>query len=244
MRDRVRAVLENGPLLTVIVVLTTFAFHALYLVPATRRLAVWLMVEDSVVQDISFVALIAAAVLGVVMAVLLRRSDQPRLVWGFFLVFAFGVFVVAMEEISWGQWLFFFKTPHAWRSLNRQGETNLHDLPGLWGRSEWLRLLFAGGGLIGVWANRRPALRAIATPPSFAGWFAFMTAYVAVDAVNDFTRDSWLLNTFNPISEWLEMLIGLSALAYIWLKRDEQARSRAPNAHRSRGDATDRILTS
>ena len=57
------------------------------------------------------------------------------------------------------------------------------------------------------------------------GWFVFITLYVAVDAINDFARGSWLLSTFNPMSEWVEMLIGLSALAYIFLKRDEFRRA-------------------
>ena len=59
------------------------------------------------------------------------------------------------------------------------------------------------------------------------GWFVFITLYVAVDAANDFARSSWLLSTFNPMSEWVEMLIGLSALTYIFLKRD-QLRSLSP----------------
>ncbi len=126
-----------------------------------------------------------------------------------------------MEEISWGQWLFFFKTPGSWKAINRQGETNLHNLDGLWGRSEWLRLVFALGGLFGVLANRWRTLRPIAVPPAMLGWFVFITLYVAVDAINDFARESWILSTFNPMSEWVEMLIGLSALAYIFLKRDE-----------------------
>ncbi|HKQ81367.1 MAG TPA: hypothetical protein VJS42_04175 [Steroidobacteraceae bacterium] len=38
------------------------------------------------------------------------------------------LFLVAMEEISWGQQLVTFQTPEAWRELNRQGETTLHNL--------------------------------------------------------------------------------------------------------------------
>ena len=183
------------------------------------NVAAALLSEDQVVEDVTFVALLLASVLGGLLALRTRRADRPLLVWGFFLAFAIGVFLVAMEEISWGQWLFFFKTPHSWATLNRQGETNLHNLPGLWGRSEWLRLLFAGGGLVGVVANRRASLRPIATPAQLTGWFAFMTAYVVVDAVNDFARGSWILGTFSPMSEWVEMLIGLGALSYVLIKR-------------------------
>ena len=225
MRAQFRRLLTNGPLLTFVVVTTTLGFHAVYLLPLTRRLAQWLMQEDLVVEDITFVALFAASVLSVLLARRTHRDRQPALITWFFVALGAGLFVVAMEEISWGQWLFFFKTPGSWKAINRQGETNLHNLDGLWGRSEWLRLVFGVGGLFGVLANRWRTLRPIAVPPPMLGWFVFITLYVAVDAINDFARGSWLLSTFNPMSEWVEMLIGLSALAYIFLKRDEFRRA-------------------
>ena len=229
MRERIRGVLTNGPILTAVVVSTTLAFHALYLAPLTRHLAEWLLQEDLVVEDITVVALFAACVLSFLLARRTHRDRQPALVTWFFVSLGLGLFVVAMEEISWGQWLFFFKTPGAWKAINRQGETNLHNLDGLWGKSEWLRLVFALGGLVGVLANRWRRLRPIAVPPAMLGWFVFITLYVALDALNDFARGSWLLSTFNPMSEWVEMLIGLSALAYIFLKRDS-FRSSSPTA--------------
>ena len=227
MRAQFRRLLTDGPRLTAVVVITTLAFHAVYLLPPTRRLAQWLMQEDLVVEDITFVALFAASVLSGLLARRTHRDRQPALVTWFFVALGLGLFVVAMEEISWGQWLFFFKTPGSWKAINRQGETNLHNLDGLWGRSEWLRLVFALGGLLGVLANRWRTLRPIAVPPALLGWFGFITLYVAVDAVNDFARGSWILSTFNPMSEWVEMLIGLSALAFVFLKRAEFGRSSA-----------------
>ena len=131
MRDRLRRLLTNGPILTTMVVTTTLAFHAVYLLPSTRHLAEWLLQEDLVVEDITFVALFAASVLAALLARRTYRDGQPALFTWFFVALAAGLFVVAMEEISWGQWLFFFKTPGAWKAINRQGETNLHNLDAL-----------------------------------------------------------------------------------------------------------------
>ena len=133
MRAQFRRLLTNGPLLTAVVVTTTLGFHALYVLPQTRRLAQWLMQEDLVVEDITFVALFAASVLSVLLARRTHRDRQSALATWFFVALAAGLLVVAMEEISWGQWLFFFKTPGSWKAINRQGETNLHNLDGLWG---------------------------------------------------------------------------------------------------------------
>ncbi len=212
--------LPHGRLLTLVIVLGTLAFHALYLVPSTRRIASKLLQEDMLVQDITFVTLLLASILGVFLALQCRREGRPRMVWAFFLVFAIGLFLISMEEVSWGQWIFFFKTPDSLHEINRQGETNLHNIGDLQGNSEWLRLVFAGGGLLGVLASRLPRLRLIATPASLAGTYAFITIYVVFDCINEFVKHPWILMTFNPMSEWVEMLLGLSALAYFLLKRD------------------------
>lgn len=45
---------------------------------------------------------------------------------------ALGSFYVAGEEISWGQWIFYWDTPEHWAAMNGQGETNLHN------NSRWL----------------------------------------------------------------------------------------------------------
>lgn len=227
MRGRLLRGLEDGRLVTLVVVVATLAFHALYVLPATRRIASKLMQEDQVIEVVTFGALLAASVLGTLLALRCRRDGLPRMVWGFFLAFAIGLFFIAMEEVSWGQWIFFFKTPDSLHGLNRQNETNLHNLGGLQGHSEWLRLVFAGGGLIGVLANRHPRLRLIATPVSLTGWYVLMTTYIVFDSVNEFVTGSWLLGTFNQMSEWVEMLIGLSALAYFVLKRDLVKRAAA-----------------
>lgn len=219
MREQGWRLLRDGRRLTITVVVTTLAFHLLYLLATTHELAELLLREDSAVEMVTFLALFAASIIGIVTARRAHRAGAPALVWGFLLLFAVGLFVVGMEEISWGQWIFFWKTPGTWRHLNAQGETNLHNLPGLWGRSEWLRLMFAGGALLGVWADRVPRLRPIATPRALTGFFAFTTLYVLLDLVDDLIPGApWVLTTFSPMSEWVEMLIALGALAYFLIK--------------------------
>ena len=213
--------MHNGPLLTAVVLAGTVGFHVFYLIPATRDAVATLLHEDNVVEMLTFVALAAACALAVRLTRDLRRQGQPRWIWVFFALFALGLFVVAMEEISWGQWLFFWKTPEGWKELNRQGETNLHNLPGLFGRSEWMRLTFAAGGLIGVFVARRPKLKRLATPPALTGFFVIMVAYILLDLVDDLFDAPWVITTFSNMSEFVEMLIGFAAFCYFVLKREE-----------------------
>ncbi|MGZ4691737.1 MAG: hypothetical protein ACXVKA_08275 [Acidimicrobiia bacterium] len=223
------AILERGRTLTLLVLGATVAFHLLYVLPATRHLASWLLHEDNVVEDVSFVADFAAAVIGFRLALRTRRGGAPRWVWAFWMVFAAGMFLVAMEEISWGQWLFFWKTPDVLKHVNRQDETNLHNLGGLWGKSEWMRFTFVVGGIAGLIANRWRELRRIAVSPPLAGAFAVLAVWTIADLVNDFVHGPWIFTTFNPMSEWDEMLIGVLALAYFVVKRDQE-RSAEPSS--------------
>jgi hypothetical protein len=220
--------LRNGRTLTAWFLGSTLAFHLLYVVPLTHELAEELLEEDNVVEIITAVALLLAAAVGVVLAVRARRAGRPALVWGFSLAFAALVFVIGMEEISWGQWIFFWQTPETLKEINGQGETNLHNIGGLQGKSELFRFGFVAAALVGVFCSRRPAFREIATPSSLIGPLLVVLGYVVVDLVDDlFVNVPWIITTFSSMSEWVEMLIGLIALAYVLIKRDDLTRATA-----------------
>src|SRR5690349_12089952 len=219
-----RTVLHDGPRLTAWTLGVTLAFHLFYVLPFTHELGEDILAEDSLVADITAVALLLAAALGVMLAVRARRAGRPALVWCFFLAVAIAVFVIGMEEISWGQWIFFWRTPEAIKEINSQGETNLHNIGPLQGRSEWFRFAFVAAALFGVWLRRRSVFREIAVPASLTGPILVVLGYVSVDLVDDFfPRVPWIVTTFSSMSEWAEMLIGLVCLAYVILKREQYA---------------------
>jgi hypothetical protein len=57
-------------------------------------------------------------------------SAPPRPVRWMYGALALALFAVGMEEINWGQTLLGFNTPDAWKEVNRQQETSLHNLLG------------------------------------------------------------------------------------------------------------------
>jgi hypothetical protein len=57
-----------------------------------------------------------------------RRKRIPRGAPFLYAVLAIALFLVAMEELNWGQTLLAFDTPSAWAALNHQQETSLHNL--------------------------------------------------------------------------------------------------------------------
>ena len=103
---------------TVLFLADPIAFHALSL-------------EDGSVEDVSELALLLACGIFAVHFVngLRRRGSWPqRLDQLVMLGLAAVLFVVAMEEISWGQRLFHFGTPERLSELNWQHEFNLHNI--------------------------------------------------------------------------------------------------------------------
>ena len=82
----------------------------------------------------------------------LRSQDAvPRFYRLLLVCFALAAFVVAFEEVSWGQHLFGWTTPSWFDTHNKQAEINLHNLAGN-KPSNWLRtvayVVFPAGFLV------------------------------------------------------------------------------------------------
>ncbi|MES1950798.1 hypothetical protein S4A8_08065 [Salinisphaera sp. S4-8] len=86
----------------------------------------WLR-HESGLTEIGTVATLALAFIGGVSVTVwaFRRGDRALTV--FFALFSLGCLYFGGEEASWGQHWFGWSTPEQWRSLNNQGETNLHN---------------------------------------------------------------------------------------------------------------------
>lgn len=88
-----------------------------------------------------------------------------------YLILAGGLYT-AGEELSWGQHLFHWETPEAWRDINDQGETNLHNVSSWFDQKPRLLLELAvvfGGIVMPLLLIVRPAMRvfplAVLIPP-------------------------------------------------------------------------------
>ena len=78
--------------------------------------------EDGM-ELLSALLLIGSGLVAVFLTAKYRETDQ----WCILGIGLFFIFL-GMEELSWGQHLFGWQTPEAFRLLNDQGETNLHNL--------------------------------------------------------------------------------------------------------------------
>lgn len=115
----------------------------------------WMKSESGLVENGTIVVLLVAVVLGV-MTFRQRRKVQSPLFGPWALLLAAGCFFFAGEEASWGHhwgWrLFGEEVSQALQQHNDQGETNLHNLPGIWGGllDNLPRNLLSAAALVGI----------------------------------------------------------------------------------------------
>jgi len=204
--------------------LLSVVYLALLAYAPTRPFAVHMTDENYPVEIGTFLLLLVAAVQSFNLARRLARSGE-RLLWrAFYLVFAVLLLLTAMEEISWGQWFFHFHTPDSISRINTQHEFNLHNLKGMGGHTEFLRLAFGLGGFVGIALWRWPAFRSVAVPPRVLwSWFAVITAFAAADLFCDYHGlDAPFASAMDVMSEVVELMIAMAAVLYLWMKRQQQ----------------------
>jgi glucan phosphoethanolaminetransferase (alkaline phosphatase superfamily) len=83
--------------------------------------------EDRLVEWAQFFALAALVVLGFAIGLRLARLRQ-RTFAALFIIAAVGALFIAGEEISWGQRMLGWATPTDLADINKQGETNIHNI--------------------------------------------------------------------------------------------------------------------
>jgi len=180
--------------------------------------------EDMPVEWLQFAGLLFTAALAALTA---RRAvgSGRVLVFGLVLL-AVGAFVLAGEEISWGQRVFAFGTPEQLAGVNMQAETNVHnvEVAGLPLQSVFklVSFLLALGGLILAWLTRpaRPRLsgrfwRAVAVPSYTMIGSALMVVF-------------WVLVVIAPSSPLMRFQEWAEASLYLALGAAVFAISRRP----------------
>jgi len=149
-----------------------------------------------------------------------RLPGRALRVW--VLMVALGCVYFAGEEVSWGQHLFGWSTPEPVAAINRQGETNIHNIASLFNhRPRHLLELWVFVSVI-VWLSGR-----LANAPAggAAGWFwpgrlcmpaALMATVVRVpDRLSKYD-----LVTLSPLfelefREWQELYLGAFLCLYL-----------------------------
>jgi hypothetical protein len=160
--------------------------------------------EDEYLEWATFWAFALAGGLALYGVVALRRATG-QLPW-FFLGLAVFCWVVAMEEISWGQRLLGFRPPPYFLAENYQQELNFHNVLDKSLRTQGLLAVIVGYGLLLPLLGYRSPLKGLfdrlvikAPPVSLMPSFLVMAIF-------------YIVYPFSHTGEWVEMMLGLGFL--------------------------------
>lgn len=180
--------------------------------------------EHGPIELLTNVFLLLAVFIGSFLIYKLYKSKQPSGITLFFFLFTFGVFFTLTEEISWGQHFTRSAPPDAIRpfteavkSVNYQGEFNVHNMPGINEYAHLLSLFFGIGGLVGIYLRRFRPIKTIAPPVFLFHWFLLISLFGLGEAIEKiYPRFSvfypWY---FGSSAEYVELLIGICCFLYL-----------------------------
>jgi len=121
--------------------------------------------NGGLVEDGTVIVLLPGIAAGVHAVWRLRRAMPSAGVRWWLVLWTLGAAYFALEEISWGQWLFGWESPEPLVEINKQNETNLHNISPWLDRKprvllEWWIIL--AGLLFPAWRllRRKPAFAA------------------------------------------------------------------------------------
>lgn len=197
--------------------IATILIGTLIIITATRGFALSLLVENSPVELLTFAFFLIGGVFGIYFVLNIYKTTE-NYISVFYMFFSICLIVLAMEEVAWGQWFFHFETPTEWAKINEQGETTLHNLKGMQGHTEILRLIYGLAGLIGILLSNISTLKKISVPKILILWYAIISIHASIDVYNDIVKinedfDHGMTST----SEFIELLIAGSSFLYLWL---------------------------
>lgn len=202
--------------------------------PATRAATYRILEENNVVELASFAVFVIGGAWGLRIARRFRKGGQGKCVAAFYALFAIVLIFIGMEEIAWGQQLVGFDTPKAMLEINMQGELTIHNIRGMQGNTEFLRLAFGLGGIAGVWLSAFDRFRKIGASALLLSWFLIIVVLSAFDLFDDYVKLPRGGRAITEISELVELLIALAAALYLALNermlsalQEGQARARA-----------------
>jgi len=110
--------------LAYLAILTLFVcYHVILLIPIFSILKP-LYAEDNLFESLTVVCALASSIL-LLMSI---NNKEGRGAKSIKIILSILFFLFGMEEISWGQRIFGWETPVAWKKLNLQNETNIHNL--------------------------------------------------------------------------------------------------------------------
>jgi hypothetical protein len=174
--------------------------------------------ESGVIELVTPVVLLPAIVIGIKLMLNMRQylpTNNSRIWMG---MVTLGAFYMAGEEVSWGQWLFYWDTPETFSAINDQNETNLHNTSSLFDQKPRLLLeLWVLAGAFRAWYMSAKGKQDDAGTTAYWFWPTLPLAWIgllsAVVMMPERMRDWWDIVPPMPfnirVTETQELVLGV-----------------------------------
>ena len=179
--------------------------------------------EHYPVESITFITILASIIVGIKLARQMYKKGVEAYKTVFIWFIVIGLIFVGLEEISWGQWFFYFNSPDYFWNTNLQRETNIHNLRDFHVIFEYIRVIIGAGGIISICLNRTRAFKYISSPSVLIVSFLVITVFSAIDVYNFYLPDQRLLFRIGGFywflkfnMEIVELLIAISAFIFLF----------------------------
>lgn len=119
-----------------ILALSIYCYHGILLTWSHPDLHIRIKKEDGLIEYLTFAAYLVAGVLSLLgtrfISQLKLTKNSKHLLTAFCVITALGLFLIAGEEISWGQRIANIEISESLAAANTQGELNLHNNKMIW----------------------------------------------------------------------------------------------------------------
>jgi hypothetical protein len=177
--------------------------------------------EDKIAENLQVLFWLMALALNIKLIPLIFKSEQKTIAVLYTLL-ALGMFFLIGEEVSWGQRIFGWETSETLMQLNKQGETNLHNIHGVGTMFKYFHIVIGLYGTIlpliflNLGGLRKPNSEAISLlVPPFALIPYFLTALLWRMQATFWKPPKSLYFAITEFSEVIELIIAIAFFLFM-----------------------------
>ncbi|MCG8608551.1 hypothetical protein MJD09_26630 [bacterium] len=150
----------------------------------------------------------------------LREGDN--IFAALYMILGLGIFFIIGEEISWGQRIFGWITPESVKQINKQGETNIHNIHGIGSTIKWIHMIVGAYGTFlpiivmksKALARFRAQLSMLVPPIALVPYFAFIFLWRSFRNLFDVPKKFYFV--VSEFTEVTELALSLAFALFLW----------------------------
>jgi len=180
----------------------------------------WFTGEDGAAENFQVLFFVLAWILTFPVIGRLWKSGA-KLFAAMYMVLCLGLFFIIGEEVSWGQRLFGWETSEEMKAINKQEETNIHNIEGIGDKIKWIHVIIGAYGTIlplvflRAQMTARPVDAVMLLVPHFTLLPYFFTTLVWRLQANLWRPPKSLYFVITEYSEVMELVLAMAFFAVL-----------------------------